>query len=149
MNQTVRQDNTDRILSAFDKISKVFASMESFGAETGISKPELLTIEVISRYEKIMMNLIAKNLNIGTSTATSIVDRLIEKNLVKRERNGGDRRAVRVVLTEKGKKINIKYQNQKKEMFSDMMVLLTLEEQECFIKALEKIAVKIQDRGSH
>lgn len=146
MNQITSQDNTDRVLSAFDRISKVFVSMESFGAEAGISKPELLAIEEISKHEKIKMNLIAKNLCIGTSTATSIIDRLIEKKLAKRERNGGDRRVVRVVLTEKGEKTNIKYQSQKKEMFSNMMALLTLEEQECFIKALEKIAVTLQDR---
>lgn len=139
-----QQDNTDRILNSFDRISKVFASMESFGGEAGISKPELLALEAIFRHGALAMSEIARNLGVGMSTATSIADRLIEKKLAIRERSEGDRRVVRVTLTKKGEKINSAYQKQKKEGFSRMVSLLTQKEQECFALALEKIADEIQ-----
>ncbi len=134
------KENITRILDAFDGISRVFAAMESFPGDASISKPELLALEVISREEGLMMSDLGKRLDISLSTATGIIDRLIEKKLVKRERNGGDRRVVRVVLTDKGRKNNKTYQKQKKEIFAMMLGALSDVEQEQLIKILEKIS---------
>ncbi len=141
------KENITRILDAFDGISKVFAAMESFSCDASISKPELLALEVISSEEGLMMSELGKRLDISMSTATGIIDRLIEKNLVKRERNGGDRRIVRVVLTNKGKKTDKEYQTQKKELFSKMLGALDHGEQEELIKILEKIAGAIKQEA--
>jgi DNA-binding MarR family transcriptional regulator len=137
-------ENIIRILDAFDGISRVFAAMESFSCDLSISKPELLALEVISKEEGLMMSDLGKRLDISLSTATGIIDRLIEKKLVKRERNGGDRRVVRVVLTDKGRKTNLTYQKQKKELFGRMLGALDHEEQGDLIKILEKIAGAIK-----
>jgi DNA-binding MarR family transcriptional regulator len=139
-----RKRNITRILDAFDGISKVFAAMESFPIDASISKPELLALEAISREEGLMMSDLGKRLDISLSTATGMIDRLIEKKLVKRERNGGDRRVVRVVLTDKGRKTNQTYQKQKKELFGRMLGALDPEEQGELIKILEKIAGAIK-----
>ncbi len=141
------KENITRILDAFDGISRVFAAMESFPGDASISKPELLALEAISREEGLMMSDLGKRLDISLSTATGIIDRLIEKKLVKRERNGGDRRVVRVVLTDKGKKTNLTYQKQKKELFGRMLGTLDPEEQGELIKILEKISGAIKQNG--
>jgi len=134
------EENTTRIIEAFDKISKVFASMESFNGEISLSKPELLTLESISKHKELTMSKLARNLDIGFSTATSIIDRLIEKKLVVRERNHGDRRVVKVLLSKEGEKIISSYQEQKKIFFKKMVEFLTESEQENFVIVLEKIA---------
>lgn len=141
------KENITRILDAFDGISRVFAAMESFSGGASISKPELLALEVISREEWLMMSDIGRKLDISLSTATGIIDRLIDKKLVNRERNGGDRRVVRVVLTNKGKKTNQEYQKQKKELFGRMLGTLDHEEQGELIKILEKIAGAIKQEA--
>lgn len=141
------KENITRILDAFDGISRVFAAMESFPGDASISKPELLALEAISREEGLMMSELGKRLDISMSTATGIIDRLIEKKLVKRERNGGDRRVVRVVLTDKGRKTNLTYQKQKKELFGRMLGALDPEEQGELIKILEKIAGAIKQEA--
>lgn len=140
-------ENIKRILDAFDGISKVFAAMESFPGDASISKPELLALEAVSREEGLMMSDLGKRLDISLSTATGIIDRLIEKKLVKRERNGGDRRVVRVVLTDKGRKTNQTYQKQKKDLFGRMLGALDPEEQGELIKILEKIAGAIKQEA--
>ena len=134
------EENTTRIIEAFDKISKVFASMESFNGEISLSKPELLTLESVSKHKELTMSKLAKNLDIGFSTATSIIDRLIEKKLVVRERNHGDRRVVKVLLSKEGETIISSYQEQKKIFFKKMIEFLTEVEQESFVIVLEKIA---------
>lgn len=138
------KENISRILDAFDGISKVFAAMESFSCDASVSKPELLALEAISKEEGLMMSELGNRLDISFSTATGIIDRLIEKKLVKRERNGGDRRIVRVMLTDKGKKTNKEYQEQKKELFGRMLGALDPREQGELIKILEKIAGQIK-----
>ena len=66
------------------------------------------------------------------------------KRLVKRERNGQDRRIVRVVLTDRGKKANLTYQKQKKKHFGRMLSALDSQEQGELINILEKIAGAIK-----
>jgi DNA-binding MarR family transcriptional regulator len=138
------EENTARIIEAFGKISKVFASMESFTGNISLSKPELLTLESVSKQKELTMSKLAKNLDIGFSTATSIIDRLIEKKLVARKRNHGDRRVVKVFLSKEGEKIVSSYQEQKKISFKKMIEFLTEGEQESFVLVLEKIANKMQ-----
>ena len=137
------KENIVQILEAFDNISKIFASMEG---DACISKPELLALEYISKDEGLMMSEIGRRLDIRLSTATGIIDRLIEKKLVKRERNHGDRRVVRVSLTYKGRRINEAYQDQKKEIFGMILDVLDPREQNELIMILEKIAVAIKQK---
>lgn len=134
-------ENIERVLEVFNNISKIFASMEG---NAYISKPELLALEVISKDEGLMMSDIARRLEITLSTATGIMDRLIDKKLVKRERNGNDRRVVRVLLTDKGKRANQAYQDQKKEIFGRILDVLDPKEQAKLIKILEKVAIAIK-----
>ena len=144
VNRMTTEENTTRFIEASDKIRKVFVAMEGFTNDISLSKPELLTLESVSKQKELTMSKLAKNLDIGFSTATSIIDRLIEKNLVVRERNGGDRRVVKVFLSKEGEKIMSSYQEQTKISFKKMIEFLTEDEQECFILVLEKIANKMQ-----
>ena len=143
VNRMTTEENTTRIIEAFGKISKVFASMECFSDDISLSKPELLTLESISKQKELTMSQLAKNLDIGFSTATSIIGRLIEKKLVARERNHVDRRVVKVFLSKEGEKIVSLYQEQKKIYFKKMIEVLTESEQESFVLILEKIANKM------
>ena len=143
VNRMTSEENTTRILEAFDKISKVFASMEGFTGEISLSKPELLTLESVSKHKELTMSKLARNLDIGFSTATSVIDRLIEKKLVVRERNHGDRRVVKVLLSKEGETIISLYKEQKKIFFKKMTEFLTEVEQESFVIVLEKIADRI------
>ena len=121
--------------------------MGSFVGDINLSKPELLTLESISKQKELIMSRLAKELGVGFSTATGIVDRLIKKKLVNRERNHGDRRVVKVSLSKRGKEIVSVYQKQKKKTFRKMIEVLTESEQVSFLAVLEKIANKMQKRG--
>jgi len=136
----VTEERTARLLGVFDKLSVILASVASLAGDLSITKLELLALDPIYKAGELTMSKLAKGLGIGLSTATGIVDRMIEKKLVKRERNHGDRRIVRVALTEKGKKIALAYQKQRKEALEKMLNVLSPQEQQSFILILEKIA---------
>lgn len=133
-----------RSLEAFDAISRLFAPV--FEGDDGITKQELFALESVSRQGKLTMSGLANSISINMSTATGIVDRLIEKKLAKRERDGSDRRIVSVVLAERGKETVKLYHKQKKKTFESIMGMLSESEQESLVRILEKIAGLIQKR---
>lgn len=136
-------DDTDRFVDAFNRISNVFASIGDFPDGINLSKLELLTLEAISRQQGLIMTELARGLGIRLSTATGIIDRLVEKGLVERSRNGGDRRVVRLKLTDKGNEIASAYQEQMKGIFGKMMAVLSAQERENLVSVIEKIASQI------
>ena len=66
--------------------------------------PQLWTLEYLSREEGPLMREIADCLGVSRPAATGIVDRLIVQGLATREDVPHDRREVRVIITNKGKK---------------------------------------------
>ena len=143
VNKMTAQD-VNRFLGTLNGITKVLASLECCCEDMSLTKLELLALSVISNQKELIMSQLAGNLGVSMSTATGIIDKLVEKELVSRERNHGDRRVVKVVLTAKGEEIAISFQKQKEEMVKRIMELLSPEEQETFISILEKISEKLR-----
>ena len=140
-------ENITRLVEAFDRISSVFGSLGTFDDDLSLSKPEILALESIAKHHELIMSHLAKNLHIGFSQATKIIDHLAEKKLVSRERNQEDRRIVRVELTGRGKEVVAVYQKEKKDVFGKILKVISIREQESFVLILEKIAREIDRRS--
>lgn len=70
-----------------------------------VSVPQLLCLLSLRENGSLPPSQIAKNMMVGSSTVTGIIDRLEQKVLVRRERNSPDRRMITISLTETGKKL--------------------------------------------
>ncbi|MFW6111853.1 MAG: MarR family winged helix-turn-helix transcriptional regulator [Candidatus Bipolaricaulota bacterium] len=81
--------------------------MRDKGKEHDISSTQIQTIIFLSGAHTQNKNVssISKRLQIAQPTASRMVDSLVEKGLVKRERSQADRRKVKLELTEKGESI--------------------------------------------
>ena len=78
-------------------------------------------------------------LGVPLSTATRMVERLIDKGLAMRSRIEDDRRVVRVELSVEGRKLNQHFLEQRYEMGRRMLSALTPGEREIFIELMTKI----------
>lgn len=145
MNTSITEKNITRFLEAFDSLSTVFSSMGSFAGKISLSKPELLIIDYLARQDELTMSQLAKTLNIGLSTATGVVDRLVGKKLVGRIRDKEDRRLVKIALTKKGQELGRSYQEQKKQIFGKLIGTLSTKEQGVLISFFEKIADSLKE----
>ena len=87
----------------------------------------------------IAMTDFSEALGVPLSTATRMVERLIEKGLAVRSRIEDDRRVVRVELSEEGKKLNQHFLEQRTQMGRQMLAPLTHGEREIFIELMTKI----------
>lgn len=107
---------------------------------TELNHYELGTIRIISEKENVIIKNIVEELNIPKSTLTKVINDLENKDLIERQINKEDKRSYKLVLTEKGEKIQSIHDNIELTYFT--LVLDSLDsdsERECFINLLEKI----------
>ncbi|KNF08344.1 transcriptional regulator [Gottschalkia purinilytica] len=130
----------DQILNMFlDNIQKILYPQEWIDIDFKLSKTELFTMLIVDRHGEVIMSNIANSLNISMSTATGIVDRLVSKNYLKRERSTNDRRIVVIKLSQEGKEIISNLKDTLNHYISNIYETLTDEE----VKLLSKIILKV------
>jgi DNA-binding MarR family transcriptional regulator len=101
---------------------------------------EIHTLEIIGDLGDATMNQIARHANVTQSTITTMVDKLVRKGVVERVREQGDRRIIRVRLTERGLKAYTEHQDIHREVTRRWLSALEAEEQQVALKVMEKIA---------
>jgi DNA-binding MarR family transcriptional regulator len=109
-------------------------------AYTGVSKQELNIISIVGRRAGAIMREIAEDAQLAVSSVTPIVDKLVEKKLVKRERSEEDRRIVSVELTDKGAKIYQMEVESYMRLSSSILQALSTSEQDKFLGYFRKVS---------
>ena len=111
-----------------------------------ISKQEFSLIGFLGQHanENVIMRDIVEFLEVPYSTATGIVDKLVQKKFLKRYNPPQDRRTVMICLTpKKGKAMYEKYIQKKFELGTLVMNALDENEQDQLIAILQKISDKM------
>jgi DNA-binding MarR family transcriptional regulator len=90
------------------------------------------------------MGQLSKELDVPLSTATRIVNGLVDNGLAERTDDPEDRRVVRVILTETGRSLHQIMNEFMRERIDQILGRFTAEEREQFIFLLLKVA-KIMD----
>jgi len=109
-----------------------------------VSVPQLLCLLTLHENGSLPPSKIAKNMMVGSSTVTGIIDRLEQKGLVRRERDSPDRRMITISLTETGKKLARKAPPPIQQEIIDGLKSLPKTEIEKIIHGLEML-VKLID----
>lgn len=103
------------------------------------SKNEIMALLLIYRIENVNMSDVAEYINAPLNTATGVITRLEKKNIVERQRDTQDKRVVKILLTEEGRK-QIKEQiNYICEYIKCIYLSLDGDEINVLIKAINKI----------
>jgi DNA-binding MarR family transcriptional regulator len=90
------------------------------------------------------MGRLADAICLSVSSATGIIDGLIEKGLVRRERSTEDRRVVQVVLTESGRAVHAEAMAAPVEFARGLLQGLSAEEQESLLALFRKTAARLE-----
>ena len=104
-----------------------------------ISFPQMVALDYASTHPTVKMTELAKVLSVKMSSATVLVDRLIEQGLLSRARDESDRRVVRVSITAKGKKIINKIMTEKRHSIEEIFRPLSFKEREQYLVLLKKV----------
>jgi len=130
----------DNIIDIFiDNLKKLFFPEEWIELDMKFSKTEIFSILYLDKRKEITMTELVEYINVPMSTATGIVDRLVKKGYIARERSETDRRIVVLRLTEEGSRL---IENLKDLIYKylDMILADLTDEEKQF---LARIALKI------
>ncbi|MDH5359965.1 MAG: MarR family transcriptional regulator [Gammaproteobacteria bacterium] len=123
-----------KIIRAIDLHSK------QIERESGLTGPQLLVIQLISKYQQVTAGEIAREISLSQATVTTIIDRLERKQLVTRQRDTQDKRKVIVSLTEQGKAALERAPGLMQASFIESFSKLEDWEQSQILSALQRVA---------
>lgn len=137
----VKEANKDQLISLLTRLVRAIKNESERCAEVcgGVTEKELTVIPFVGENKHVKMSEIAENLEAPMSTLTSIVDRLVEKNILTREHSSDDRRAINVSLSEQGKAAYRSLIAQKKQVVEKILAQYDEKEQELFLKHVHSL----------
>jgi DNA-binding MarR family transcriptional regulator len=104
-----------------------------------LTLPEFKVIHFLNRRGPSIMREIADHLGMAVSTMTGIIDRMVKKNLVVRERPEDDRRIVKVELTEQGRQAEDWHMSEHKRITIAILKRLNEEDQDALLDIMKKV----------
>lgn len=110
------------------------------GRSVGITAPQLVVLGAVSANDGLTATEVANAVSLSQATITTIVSKLEERGLLKRERSTVDRRRVHVSLTEAGREVLVEAPKPLQESFSRRFEALPRWEQHQLVSSLERVA---------
>lgn len=104
-----------------------------------LSEQEIKVIIFLGRKGEVKMKDIVNYMNLVGSTLTSIIDKLVKKECVKRRRSESDRRIVKVSLAQKGESVFEVLRNITRNKGKTLLLLLDYEEQKTYVDLMRKM----------
>jgi len=123
-----------RIIRAADLHSKYLSKT------SGLTSPQILLLRAINEKGRVTIGELAKDIALSQATVTTILDRLVTRGLVVRERSTTDKRKVHALLTDIGAEALKNAPKPLQEDFARQFVNLENWEQTMIISSLQRVA---------
>lgn len=144
------ENYADRIQLLSDAMEDMITRMKEVDdrcaeLQENISVRELHLISFVGKNEKVIMSEIAEFIDVPMSTATGIVDKLVQKSYLKRSHSEFDRRTVQIELDAEGLSAYHQLTDMKQSMACHILNMLTESETNTLVKILDKITIGMQE----
>lgn len=107
--------------------------------DSGLTTAQNHAIEIVGHEGAIKMVQLADKLGVTTGTLTVSIDRLQEKDLLRRVPHKSDRRSYLIELTEKGQEVFARHHNHHLNLTREMTTELSEQEQTALFQSLRKM----------
>jgi DNA-binding MarR family transcriptional regulator len=137
----------ERLHEAISTLIRVYKIAET-GAVEGRDRKHLnpadtQTLLFVGNRPDCIANDVAEHLAVAPTTASSIIDRLVQRGLLSRERTEENRRVVRLCLTKEGRKVQDRIRKHQLANCKAMLAALKPSEQEVFVRLISTIAALV------
>ena len=135
-----RRAQLDELLSTtFNSVLRIEEKSIASRITKGLTITEIHAIVAVGLHEANPMNVVASRLNVTVPTLTTMMNKLVAKGYVVRERDDADRRKVLVRLTKTGRQVYRAHGMFHRKMIDDALTELTDEEERVLEVALAKV----------
>ncbi|PKB63643.1 MAG: hypothetical protein BZY80_06130 [SAR202 cluster bacterium Io17-Chloro-G2] len=135
--QTLKEQLSERLADLVERISaQMRPESDEEWSDLELTMPQFRTICLLGRGSERMGN-IAGHLTTSMSSATSMIDRLVDKGLVERAPDASDRRVVTCQLTSRGREEMDRFLRINQLRLTRMAGRLTVEELQTVVDAME------------
>jgi len=132
----------------FESISKIIDLSRNFNKslkhkfhhyvqDSGFTLPQLSVISILEKHGEQKVSELSFKMGLSNSTVSGILDRLEQKDIIKRERTKNDRRVVKISLTGKSQDFCNDFRKKKEEYLTQLLKKLSEQEIRDIIKGLE------------
>jgi DNA-binding MarR family transcriptional regulator len=144
---TVNDATKEQMMNAmFNLVRAINKEADNCGkACGGLSEKEQIILFYLGKNEDVKMSELAGIIDAPMSTVTSIVNKLVENDLLNRSHSVEDRRIINVSLSLKGRNIYKKIRSQKDELFDSMLTQLSEKDQAALIKYINILASSLSN----
>ncbi|WP_111731749.1 MarR family winged helix-turn-helix transcriptional regulator [Roseovarius amoyensis] len=126
-----------RILRATDAYARELAQ------SAGLTAVQFRALQLIAETGQITATRIAQRMLISQATVTALVDKLVRKGLVTREKSSTDRRQTNIILTELGRATVDNAPDPLQQQFVKRFEALEDWEQSMLVASLERVALML------
>ena len=141
----MKPDNTFDLMEMLFKISRLMKEKMSFRNDLiHLSVLQIQTLVHLSQNEKVSMSDIAQHFLIELPSATSLINKLVDQDLVKRYEDQQDSRLVMITLTETGKIMFEQAMSQRKKKFEKILSYLSAKEKQDLLSIFKTLDNKLQ-----
>lgn len=134
-----------KFIEVMFKCSRLFRERMHYSSPIAhLSFLQIQTLAYLKMRENAQMSEIAEHFHIELPSATSLLNKLVTLQLVKRQQDEKDRRLVRIILTEEGNNMLAKAREEKEKHVTRLLSYLTKEEQQELLRLMEKLNERIE-----
>lgn len=108
--------------------------------EKGLTSDQFFVLRILSQRGSCTVSELAKEHKVNPAAITAMMDRLCKHNLIIRERDEKDRRAVNIRLSDQGCLVYYQAEAQRKQLFKHYFSQLEPEEMKLLVVVSEKLA---------
>lgn len=142
-------DKADELTKYIAILADLFeVAQQSSGEAVQLNKQECRVINVVGQFQSLMMREIAERSKLSVTNTTGIVDRLVRRKYLSRDRSDEDRRIVKICLTPEGKKIYAMEIENYRKVSQAILSALDDKEQQEMLRMMCKAAVHLNQRRS-
>lgn len=134
-----------KFIEVMFKCSRLFREHMHYSSPIAhLSFLQIQTLAYLKMRENAQMSEIAEHFHIELPSATSLLNKLVTLQLVKRQQDEKDRRLVRIILTEEGNNMLAKAREEKEKHVTRLLSYLTEDEQQELLRLMEKLNERIE-----
>lgn len=143
-------DKADELTRYIAILADVFeVAQQSSGEAVNLNKQECRVINVVGQFQPLMMREISERSKLGVTNTTGIVDKLVKRKYLCRDRSDEDRRIVKICLTPEGEEIYQKEIENYRKVSQAILSALDEKEQQAMLRMMRKAAIHLNQQRNN